>query len=190
WRESACDGAPQDVSCRRLRVELAPATIGQLKGTLSVALANQAEPLPIAFAAVAVAADQVVKDLTAALAAGAREEGLPPELLPPPPAPRESRPSPPEPGPQATLQWQAADEREAYGYLVYRSDSRAGPYVRINPQLLWVDRIGPEPHRYRYVDEDVEVGKTYYYYVDYVTKSGRKQRFSPMLSKTIVPVQP
>jgi hypothetical protein len=189
WRESACAGAPQDVSCRGLRVELAPTTVGHVTGTLLVALANQEEPLPISFAAMAVEADQVVKDITAALAAGARDEGLPPELLPPA-APREARASPPEPGPRATLEWQSADEREAYGYLVYRADSRAGPYVRIDREIVWVDRIGPEPHHYRYVDEQVEVGRTYYYYVDYVTKSGRKQRFSPVASKTIVPVQP
>ena len=36
-----------------------------------------------------------------------------------------------------------------------------------------------------FIDADVESGKTYYYYIDAIGMNGRKERFSPTLSKTI-----
>ncbi|HEX9639212.1 MAG TPA: hypothetical protein VGB99_16885 [Acidobacteriota bacterium] len=84
------------------------------------------------------------------------------------------------------LEWKAAKERNIYGYLIYRSERREGPYLRINPELVHVrHQAGNSPSEYAFEDRQVEPCKTYYYYLDYVTGSGLKRRFSGMLSKPV-----
>lgn len=83
-----------------------------------------------------------------------------------------------------TLSWTAATEAGVYGYLVYRSEDRAGPYLRVNPEIVHVPEDGAEQHSYTWVDENVEPGRTYYYYLDVVTVGGIKNRFSGIISRT------
>ena len=83
-----------------------------------------------------------------------------------------------------TLSWTAATEIGIYGYLIYRSGDRAGPYLRVNPEIVHVPDDGAEQHSYTWVDKDVEPGKTYYYYLDVVTVGGIKNRFSGIISRT------
>lgn len=83
-----------------------------------------------------------------------------------------------------TLKWEASAERGVYGYLIYRADDRAGPFRRINSHVVRVPQDTDESHRYTYVDETVEPGRTYHYYLDAVAKTGTKQRFSGIVTKT------
>ncbi len=86
--------------------------------------------------------------------------------------------------PTNTLKWTAGSEEGAYGYLVYRAMSRGGPYRRINDTVIRCLTDDASEHSYRFDDTDVEVGKTYYYYLDLVSEGGIKQRFSGILSRT------
>ena len=83
-----------------------------------------------------------------------------------------------------TLSWTAVTETGVYGYLVYRSEDRAGPFLRINPEIVHVPDDGAEQHSYTWIDEDVVPGRTYYYYLDVVTVGGVKSRFSGIISRT------
>ena len=83
-----------------------------------------------------------------------------------------------------TLSWTAATEQGVFGYLVYRSDQRDGPFRRLNERIVRVPGDGLEQHSYTYEDRAVEPGRTYYYYLDVISRAGAKQRFSGVISKT------
>jgi hypothetical protein len=92
--------------------------------------------------------------------------------------------APPAATPGNTLSWTAGEERGVHGYLIYRALDRSGPFRRINDAIVRVPNDGVDPHRYTYVDEQVEPGVTYYYYLDVVSEAGIKQRFSGIISRT------
>ena len=89
-------------------------------------------------------------------------------------------------GPRAVLRWKARSEKGIYGYLVYRANVENGRYRRVNPEII---HVGPgkldEPSEYRFVDRDVEAGRTYFYYLDTIGDNGTKARFSNVISKTV-----
>ena len=86
----------------------------------------------------------------------------------------------------AVLRWEARNESGSYGYLVYRSQSREGPFLRINREIVHVvDEADNGSQHYTYTDEDVESGRTYYYYLDLVGQNGKKSRFSGVIAKTV-----
>jgi len=90
--------------------------------------------------------------------------------------------------PSATLKWQARQESRVYGYLIYRSEKREGPFLRINQAIVHaVAGDDAAIQSYEYVDRDVEPGKTYYYYLDTVGNDGKKARFSSVMSKAVAP---
>jgi hypothetical protein len=84
----------------------------------------------------------------------------------------------------ARLTWEARQEQETYGYLVYRAGSREGPFRRINRDILRVSS-GPGPHVYSYTDEQVAPGHTYYYYLESIGRGGTKSRLSGVMTKVI-----
>ncbi|MEZ5461028.1 hypothetical protein [Dokdonella sp.] len=88
------------------------------------------------------------------------------------------------------LHWKAANDESIYGYMVYRANDRAGPYRRITakplPKQHMATMATPEGGQV-FVDENVEPGKTYYYYIDTIARNGTQQRLSPVLSKTVTP---
>ncbi len=88
--------------------------------------------------------------------------------------------------PAAELVWRAKAERGIYGYLVYRAADRQGPFVRRNKAVVRADGVGEDGvGRYVFRDCEVEAGKTYYYYLDYVTNTGLKVRFSGVQTKRV-----
>jgi hypothetical protein len=87
--------------------------------------------------------------------------------------------------PKVTLRWKAGDGNGNYGYLIYRSKSRLGPYLRINAEIVHTPQDGAKEHEYVYEDLEVEPGATYYYYLDTIDTAGVKKRFSGVLPKTV-----
>ncbi|MGB0134178.1 hypothetical protein [Dokdonella sp.] len=89
------------------------------------------------------------------------------------------------------LKWTSKNEKGLYGYVVYRSDSASGPFLRINSRIV-AKKLEPEGNdkssplmSYEYVDESAERGKTYYYYIDAVADSGRKQKLTDVVRKKV-----
>lgn len=87
--------------------------------------------------------------------------------------------------PRVILRWQATHEEGAYGYNIYRAFRRQGPFRRINAEILHVGEAGAVIASYEHFDFDVEPGKTYFYYLDLVSTTGHKQRFSGVIKKTV-----
>lgn len=189
-------------SCVGLRLQIDSARKGGLNGTVLVFEAGAAEPIPLAYTGLVVGAEKVVKRVELAdLSDGDAEPLTPLESRSDPTAAADTTPraapphvsaavAPPAAGSaprQAVLRWVARDETDVHGYLVYRSPRREGPYTRVNARVVAVVADGATEHAYEFVDQDVEAGTTYYYYLDLVTRAGAKKRFSGVVEKRIPP---
>jgi hypothetical protein len=170
-------------SCRSLRLSgVGPAAGSPLGGTLTVVVKGS-RPLSLPWSGILVGAETTVKDMGSLEQKAEKTFTLPPAKTPP--SPGASAPVVGRPGERrARLTWEAHQEKDTYGYLLYRSDQREGPFLRINPSILRVSP-GPESHAYTYVDEQVEPGHTYYYYLESVGRGGTKSRLSGVMAKVI-----
>jgi hypothetical protein len=74
--------------------------------------------------------------------------------------------------PVVTVEWGTASELNTAGFNLYRSDSQAGPFTRLNAEMI---PASPDPlvgGSYIYTDTNVTVGYTYYYQLEEVETSG------------------
>lgn len=84
-----------------------------------------------------------------------------------------------------TVRWAVSKEGNVYGYSVYRSTDRAGPYVRVGEPVIPV-----ASGNYEFTDTSAEPGAEYYYFVDAVSVRGQRVRLTPTLRKvTAIPDQ-
>jgi hypothetical protein len=115
----------------------------------------------------------------------ARSGGSATGALPPPPVSglgsRDADPASPEPRPDAnTIRWTTASEVDNYGFDVYRGDSASGPFQRLTAQPIPGAGTSDTPSRYEYVDDAIEPGREYYYYVESIGAGGDRSRFTPV----------
>lgn len=202
WTARVHECTPAKDDCVMVDISGKPAAAGPIGGTVLVELAGGKDPaLPVHFYGVALHPGQPLKQVDAAaaqsdeaeppslqsvLAAASRGNTAPAAANTPPPAaaPAQVRRSASGSGP-ARLQWSAANDRRLYGYIVYRAEDRAGPYRRISPQPITVVRDQENVHKYAFDDSDVRAGTTYYYYVDSIDLRGKRERFMPVVEKTV-----
>ncbi len=74
--------------------------------------------------------------------------------------------------PAIIVQWNTASELNTAGFNVLRGDSSAGPFARLNPEVI---PASPDPlvgGTYVYTDTNVAFGRTYYYRVEEVEFGG------------------
>jgi len=176
-------------SCRALLFKgVGPAPSGRLSGVVRVKL-SQGRELALPYTGLLFGSETVVRDL------GKVGEPVPAGPQPPKAALQFKAPTPPpvpppvmgRPGEKlARLTWDAGQEEQAYGFLIYRADRREGPFRRVNARIVPVQE-GPPPHRYTYEDRDVEPGHSYYYYLESISKGGVKARLSGVVTKVIPP---
>jgi uncharacterized protein DUF1573 len=180
---------PSD-SCRGLRLSgVGPAAGAPLGGTVTVA-PKGSRPFSLPYSAILVGAQTAVKDI-GMLGTGAEKTlAFPPAIPSPPASGSASAPVVGRPGERrARLTWEARQEKDTYGYLVYRSDRREGPFRRVNPEIVRVSAAAG-PHVYTYLDEQVEPGHTYYYYLESMGRGGTKSRLSGVMAKVIPKAAP
>ncbi len=80
-----------------------------------------------------------------------------------------------------TLKWTTASEVENFGFDIYRSDSEDGPFERMTEDPLPGAGTTDEPQHYLWEDHDIEPGKDYFYYIESISMSGVRERFSPII---------
>jgi len=78
------------------------------------------------------------------------------------------------------IKWSTASEVDNFGYDVYRGERPDGPFVRLTEEPIEGAGTSDEIHRYRFVDDTIDPTKTYYYYVESISMSGLRERFTPV----------
>ena len=63
---------------------------------------------------------------------------------------------------------------------MFRGDKEEGPFTRLNSKIIAGAGTVDEPRYYQYVDEAIEVGKEYWYYVESMSLAGVREKFTPV----------
>ena len=77
------------------------------------------------------------------------------------------------------LKWVTASEVNNFGFDVFRGDSEEGPFTRVNQDTIPGAGSSDTPIQYEYVDESIEAGRAYWYYVESISMSGEREKFTP-----------
>ncbi len=86
---------------------------------------------------------------------------------------------------EVTLRWRTETEVDNLGFYIYHSESKDGPFVRVNDSMI--PSAGNSPHEYKYTDEHIESGRRHFYYIEDVDISGMKNR-SKIIEAFVVPI--
>ena len=172
--------------CRAIRLRgTARGVFRSLAGDVTVRLAPPQRPLAIRFHGIVVAAGTRVKSL-GELSSSPGAPAVPERRPVGSEVASTAQPVLGKPGiREARLTWQAVSEESTYGYLVYRADRREGPFRRVSSAIIRVPVEGAKLPVYTFVDTAVAPGKTYFYYLESVTRAGKKTRLSGVVAKTI-----
>jgi len=87
------------------------------------------------------------------------------------------------------IEWRTESELNNLGFNVYRSTRLDGDYVKVTPALIMGAGTEATPREYSFIDADVAVGNTYYYYiedVDFSGKTNRSQIIGVIAGQTII----
>jgi hypothetical protein len=78
-----------------------------------------------------------------------------------------------------TPKWSTASELENFGFDVYRGDSEEGPFERLTQTPIQGAGTSDEPHSYSYRDDTIDPCREYWYYVESISTSGTREKFTP-----------
>lgn len=79
-----------------------------------------------------------------------------------------------------TLRWSTASEVDNFGFDVFRATKEEGPFERINDEAIPGAGTSDTPSDYVYVDDTIEAGQEYFYYVESISMSGDRERMTPV----------
>jgi len=82
-----------------------------------------------------------------------------------------------------TLFWRTEAEIDNVGFAVYRSNTRDGDYTKIG--FVYAAEDSETSNDYKFTDKAVEVGKTYFYYLEDIDLAGKKNKSE--IIKVIMP---
>ena len=78
-----------------------------------------------------------------------------------------------------TPKWSTASELENFGFDVYRGESEDGPFERLTETPIKGAGTSDEPHSYSFRDDTIDPCKDYWYYVESISTSGTREKFTP-----------
>lgn len=90
-------------------------------------------------------------------------------------------PAAPTPPYKNTVRWSTASEVDNFGYDVYRGTSAEGPFERLTKDPIPGAGTTDEPQKYSFVDENIDPYTTYFYYVEAISLTGVRERFTPVI---------
>lgn len=176
---------PATAGCRLVKLVVKPAqATGRIEGVMSVSLPEYKQTLPIQLIGMLLKPETEIHDMNRELEAAQKggESKLPADsgsggidLS------KEIRrevsntdiADPPGAGP--LLKWSVANEGSIYGYVVYRSDTERGQYVRVNEATIVAPPYAEGVvNTYKWRDSSAQTGKTYWYSVGTLKKNGEK----------------
>ena len=75
--------------------------------------------------------------------------------------------------------WATASEEDNFGFDVYRSETEDGEFVKLTETPILGAGTTDEPSYYQYVDDSIDPCKSYWYYVESISMSGEREKFTP-----------
>lgn len=82
------------------------------------------------------------------------------------------------------IKWATGSELNNFGFDVFRGDSEEGPFNKINDQTIPGAGMSDTTNRYEFIDDTIEPGKAYWYYVESISMSGQREKFTPTYQST------
>lgn len=86
-----------------------------------------------------------------------------------------------------SLEWTTASENGLVGWNIYRAETPAGPFARLNAVAVPAFGAGEAEAGYIFVDERVRPGKRYYYQIEGLTDLGLVERSHIVSGRTSAP---
>lgn len=86
-----------------------------------------------------------------------------------------------------TLSWVTASEIDNFGFDVYRSESSDGLFTRVTKTPVPGAGTRDESSTYVYTDATIKPDVEYYYYVESISMSGQREKFTPTFKAPIKP---
>ena len=77
------------------------------------------------------------------------------------------------------IKWATASELNNFGFDVFRGDGETGQFEKINQDTIPGAGNSDTPSRYEYIDSTIAEGKAYWYYVESISMSGQREKFTP-----------
>ncbi len=87
------------------------------------------------------------------------------------------------------IKWATASELDNFGFDVFRGESEGGPFQRINEHTIPGAGNSDTPSHYEFIDDAIESGKIYWYYVESISMSGQREKFTPTFKSKAKTVQ-
>ena len=78
-----------------------------------------------------------------------------------------------------TARWTTASEQNNFGFDVYRGDAEKGPFTKLTKEPILGAGTTDETHKYEYRDDAIDPCKGYWYYVEGISTSGTREKFTP-----------
>lgn len=88
--------------------------------------------------------------------------------------------APEAPALQNTIRWSTASEVDNFGFDVYRATSADGPFERLTAKPMLGSGTSDLQNDYAFVDDTIEPGVAYYYYVEEISLSGVRKKITPV----------
>jgi len=177
------DCAPAQAGCKRIRITGGKGVgFGPLEAMATVELPEHKQHLPIRLTATALPPgvdpapepEETLTDEQKRLMADPKARGANDirEILK---AKVRETNAPPPAGRGPLLKWSVANEEAVYGYVIYRGDSEAGPFVRISKETIPAGTFeAGYANAYQWRDTSAVVGQTYWYSIGLINKDGTK----------------
>jgi len=87
------------------------------------------------------------------------------------------------------IKWVTASELNNFGFDVFRGESEEGPFIKVNENTIPGAGSSDTPNQYEFTDVTIEAEKVYWYYVESISMSGEREKFTPTFqSKAKSPV--
>lgn len=84
---------------------------------------------------------------------------------------------------EITVEWSTANELNTAGFNVLRAESRGGPFIQLNDQIIQSSDNPVSGGDYEFQDSNVQAGGTYYYILEEVEFNGKTNQHGPVVQQ-------
>ena len=78
-----------------------------------------------------------------------------------------------------TARWTTASEQDNFGFDVFRGDSENGEFTKLTKEPILGAGTSDETHKYEFRDDAIDPCREYWYYVEGISTSGNREKFTP-----------